>query len=71
MPKVIRPFPERYDDNYAYVVGDIYPRDGWEPPEGRVKELMDGTNRAGMAFLYPEDEKPKKGRKPKETKEEE
>ena len=61
MYKVIEPFPERYDDDHPYAAGDVYPRVGWEPPEGRIAELLDGTNRARKKYLKEVPErKPKK-----------
>lgn len=51
MYKVILAFPERHDGGHAYAVGSIYPRAGFTPPEGRIKELLDGTNRAGKVYL--------------------
>lgn len=53
MYEVIEAFPERYDKDYPYKVGDIYPRDGFAPPAGRAEELLNGTNRAGKVYLKP------------------
>lgn len=67
MYKVIEAFPERYDGDHPYAVGDIYPREGWEPTSDRVKELLDGTNRAGKKYLKEAAGKPtKKKAEPKE-----
>ena len=51
MYNVILAFPERFDGNHEYNVGDDYPRKGFKPPAGRVDELLNGTNRAGMVYL--------------------
>ena len=51
MYKVIVQFPERYDGDHLYRVGDAYPREGWEPTAERIAELLDGTNRAKRVYL--------------------
>lgn len=51
MYKVILAFPERYDGEHEYAVGSTYPREGFTPPEGRIKELLDGSNRARQVYL--------------------
>lgn len=57
MYEVIQAFPERFDDDHLYNVGDTYPREGFTPPEGRAEELLDGTNRAGQIYLEAMDDK--------------
>ena len=51
MYEVILKFSERYDDGHIYSVGDTYPQEGFSPPQGRVEELLDGTNRARKVYL--------------------
>lgn len=51
MYEVIQAFPERYDEGHEYSIGDTYPREGFTPPDGRVQELLDGTNRARNVYL--------------------
>lgn len=65
--KVIKPFIEKFDSNHNYKVGDEYPRDGFEPPNGRIEALQapvkNKYNSIGDQFL---EVKKKTGRPPKE-----
>ena len=77
MFKVIEFFTDLQDGEYAYEVGDEYPREGLEVTEERINELMGDSNRRGIPLIEeveepkveePEEAKPK--RKPKKSKEE-
>ena len=70
--KVIRPFKDLADpENHDYAVGDIFPRDGYEPTDSFTNGLLTGANTAGSIFLevLGEDDK-KPATKTKEVKEE-
>lgn len=71
--KVIRPFKDLADpENHDYAVGDIFPRDGYEPTDSFTNGLLTGANTAGSIFLevLGEDEPKKPATKTKEVKEE-
>lgn len=55
MYKVIRAFVDLQDDRFMYNVGDEYPRNGLTVSDSRVKELLSGNNRSGMALITHED----------------
>lgn len=70
MYKVIKYFTDLQDNNHAYEVGSIYPRDGLEPTQERIDELASDKNRQGVPLIEaiqetPEtaEEKPKRTRK--------
>lgn len=60
--KVIRPFKDLADpENHDYAVGDIFPRDGYEPTDSFTNGLLTGANTAGSIFLEVlGEDKPKK-----------
>lgn len=67
--KVIRPFKDLADpENHDYAVGDIFPREGYEPTDSFTNGLLTGSNTAGSIFL--EDEPKKPAPETKEVKEE-
>ena len=71
--KVIRPFKDLADpENHDYAVGDIFPRDGYEPTDSFTNGLLTGANTAGSIFLevLGEDEPKKPPSKTKEVNEE-
>lgn len=49
--KVIRYFTDLQDNNYAYHVGDIYPREGIDPKPSRIAELSSASNRRGTPLI--------------------
>lgn len=68
MYKVIKYFTDLQDDNFAYNVGDEFPRKGFTVLQSRIKELASNKNRRGEPLIeeVPEAEetpkrKPKKG----------
>lgn len=66
MYKVIKSFTDMQDGNFAYQVGDEYPRKGMSVLQSRINELASDKNRQGVPLIaeIPEvEEKPKK--KPK------
>lgn len=70
--KVIRPFKDLADpENHDYAVGDIFPRDGYNPTDSFTNGLLTGANTAGSIFLevLGEDDK-KPATKTKEVNEE-
>ena len=42
--KVVHFFTDLQDGNYAYKVGDTYPREGLEPSKDRIRELSSPFN---------------------------
>ena len=71
--KVIRPFKDLADpEKHDYAVGDIFPRDGYEPTDSFTNGLLTGANTTGSIFLevLGEDEPKKPASKTKEVNEE-
>ena len=66
MYKVIKSFTDLQDNNYAYSVGDTFPRDGVEVGAERVAELASYNNLLGVPLIEEVAEKPKRTRKKKE-----
>lgn len=69
MYRVIKHFTDMQDNNFAYQVGDEYPRKGLSVLPSRIKELAGSKNRQGCPLIeeIPEvEEKPEK--KTKSTK---
>lgn len=63
MYKVIKHFTDLQDNNFAYQVGDEYPRKGMSVLPSRIKELASDENRQGCPLIeeIPDvEEKPKK-----------
>ena len=61
--KVIKAFTDMQDNNFAYNVGDEYPRKGMSVLPSRIKELAGAKNRQGCPLIeeIPEaEETPKK-----------
>ena len=73
MYKVIKHFTDMQDNNFAYNVGDEFPRKGMSVLPSRIKELAGSKNRQGCPLIeeIPDvEEKPKKKSKSVETDEE-
>lgn len=51
--EVIRYFTDAQDKDYAYHEGDIYPRDGINPTEQRINDLLSGNNFQRVALIMP------------------
>ena len=68
MYKVIKSFADLQDNNYAYYVGDTFPRNGVEAGAERVAELASNKNRLGVPLIEEITEKPKRTRKKKDEK---
>ena len=65
MYKVIKSFTDLQDNNYAYYVGDTFPRNGVEAGAERVAELSSDKNLQGVPLIEEIVEKPKRTRKKK------
>ena len=65
MYKVIKYFTDLQDNNYAYSVGDTFPRNGVEVGAERVAELSSDKNLQGVPLIEEVAEKPKRTRKKK------
>lgn len=66
MYRVIKSFTDLQDNNYAYYVGDTFPRNGVEVGAERIAELASDKNRRGVPLIEEIADKPKRVRK-KET----
>ena len=66
MYKVIKYFTDLQDNNYAYYVGDTFPRNGVEVGAERIAELSSDKNRMGVPLIEEIAEKPKRTRKKKD-----
>ena len=66
MYKVIKSFTDLQDNNYAYYVGDTFPRNGVEAGAERVAELSSNKNLQGVPLIEEVAEKPKRTRKKKD-----
>ena len=66
MYRVIKSFTDLQDNNYAYYVGDTFPRNGVEVGAERIAELASYKNRRGIPLIEEIAEKPKRTRKKKE-----
>lgn len=51
MYKVIKYFTDLTDNNYAYNVGDAFPRDGHEVKDERLEELAGPNNKQGVPLI--------------------
>ena len=51
MYKVIKHFTDMQDNNFAYQVGDEYPRKGMSVLPSRIKELASDKNRQGVPLI--------------------
>lgn len=65
MYKVIKYFTDLQDNNYAYYVGDTFPRNGVEAGAERLAELSSDKNLQGVPLIEEVVEKPKRTRKKK------
>ena len=65
MYKVIKSFTDLQDNNYAYYVGDTFPRNGVEADAERIAELASDKNRLGVPLIEEIAESPKRTRKKK------
>lgn len=68
--RVIHDFCDLKDNTHLYREGDIYPRDGIEPPVSRIEQLLGSENRFGRPLIenIPEVKKaPEKKIPPKKT----
>ena len=66
MYKVIKYFTDLQDNNYAYYVGDTFPRNGIEAGAERIAELSSDKNLQGVPLIEEVAEKPKRTRKKKD-----
>ena len=66
MYKVIKYFTDLQDNNYAYYVGDTFPRNGVEVGAERIAELSSDKNLQGVPLIEEVVEKPKRTRKKKD-----
>lgn len=48
---VIYSFKDLKDNDYIYKINDIYPREGLEPSQKRIKELSGTKNKIGKVLI--------------------
>lgn len=65
MYRVIKHFTDMQDNNFAYQVGDKYPRKGMSVLPSRIKELASSKNRQGVPLI---EEIPEEAETPKRKK---
>ncbi|WP_075968006.1 hypothetical protein [Murdochiella massiliensis] len=59
--RVVKYFNDLHDGEYAYYVGDAYPRDGVDVTDSRVKELLGDENLQGQPLIEKvKDEQPER-----------
>lgn len=63
MYKVIKFFTDLQDNNFAYEVGDTFPRKGLEVTEERFAELAGSNNKQGQPLIEKVAVAPKKAAK--------
>lgn len=56
--RVIKMFTDLQDKEYAYQVGDTYPREGLSPTDERIAELSTDKNRQGVPLIEAIPEEP-------------
>lgn len=49
--EVINNFKDLEDNNHLYLKGNIYPREGLEPTNKRIKELATEKNKIGKKLI--------------------
>ena len=62
MFEVIKYFTDLEDENYAYHVGDKYPREGVEPTEERINALKGKKNVRKVPLIKEVKQTKKKGK---------
>jgi hypothetical protein len=62
MFKVIKYFTDLQDKNYAYNVGDTFPRRGVKVTDARIKELSGKQNKQGVPLIKEVKQTKKKGK---------
>jgi hypothetical protein len=62
MFKVIKYFTDLQDKNYAYNVGDTFPRRGVKVTDARIKELSGKQNKQGVPLIEEVKQTKKKGK---------
>lgn len=55
--EVISEFADLQDNKHVYSVGDVYPREGYTPKEGRAEELSSCRNLQQKPLIRPVEEK--------------
>ena len=68
MYKVVKHFTDMQDNNFAYQVGDEYPRKGMSVLQSRINELAGSKNRQGVPLIEEIPEKVEEPKKEKKTK---
>jgi hypothetical protein len=62
MYRVIKAFVDLQDSNFAYSVGDEFPRKGLNVLQSRINELASANNRQGSPLIEEVEEPVKKKR---------
>ena len=66
--RVVKFFNDMQDNNFAYHVGDEYPRKGMSVLPSRINELASDKNRQGCPLIEEVPEKAEEPKKEKKTK---
>lgn len=66
--RVVKFFNDMQDNNFAYNVGDEYPRKGMSVLPSRINELASDKNRQGCPLIEEVPEKAEEPKKEKKTK---
>ncbi len=51
MYKALEFFTDLQDNNFAYKIGDVYPREGYTPSAERIAELVSCDNKRGNPVI--------------------
>lgn len=68
MYRVIKSFEDLKDRNHKYIIGDVYPHDGKEVSDSRIKELSTSKNKRGTPLIV-EEEEIRRSRRPRQQEE--
>lgn len=67
MYKVLKFFYDLQDNDHAYYVGDVFPRNGLAVSEERLAELSGRNNKQGVPLIGKVEDAPKKKKAVKKT----
>lgn len=68
MYKVICPFTDLQDNRHVYLCGDVYPREGLQPSNKRISELLGADNRLNKPLIVDTDAESKTDKTPQRRK---
>ena len=68
MYKVICTFTDLQDNRHVYLCGDVYPREGVQPSNKRISELLGADNRLNKPLIVDTDAESKTDKTPQRRK---